>query len=109
MTGQVDGRICYILVECGINCSFMSKVFVRRWGLLINCLCGYVEMADGRVLRREVKFSRMVMLQLKQYKERIQFTVTDLKNDYDFFLGIFWLKDYNSAVVWSGKELILRC
>lgn len=87
----------------------MSKAFARRWGLLTNCLCGYVEMADGRVSRREAKLSRMVMLQLKQHKERIQFTVTDLKNDYDLLLGIPWLKDHNPAVAWSGKELILRC
>lgn len=53
--------------------------------------------------------SKHVNLNVAGHRERIQFTITDLKNGHDLLLDMPWLQDHNPAVDWATRQLILTC
>lgn len=53
--------------------------------------------------------SRKFNLRIGEYVERVQFIITEFKENYDLFLGIFWFEDYDSVIGWADRILYLRC
>lgn len=55
-------------------------------------------MANGHTSSKLAQISKVVNLNVGGHRERIQFTITNLKDGHELLLGMPWLQDHNPAV-----------
>uniref|UniRef100_A0A0G4HCE2 Reverse transcriptase domain-containing protein n=1 Tax=Chromera velia CCMP2878 TaxID=1169474 RepID=A0A0G4HCE2_9ALVE len=108
----VEGIPVRVLLDCGTGETFLSAKFAYDKGLPIRkmqslCQCrGAIKGEDGQTVVTTVsKYTSPLAFSIQGYHQRMKFTLADLDDDYNVYLGMKWLIKHELRVHWGKGEV----
>lgn len=109
LVGSFCGKRAINLIDCGASGNFVNLEFVRRHGIPMATRHRRrtITLADGSQQSSRL-FVKDAQLQLGAHRERMDFTVMNLKNhDFDVVLGMPWLTRANPRIDWAQRVMTI--
>uniref|UniRef100_A0A0G4GMZ9 Peptidase A2 domain-containing protein n=1 Tax=Chromera velia CCMP2878 TaxID=1169474 RepID=A0A0G4GMZ9_9ALVE len=110
--GTVEGIPVRVLLGCGAGKTFLSAQFVHDKGLPIKKMqssrqCrGAIKGEDGQTVVTTVsEYTSRLAFSIQGYHQRMKFTLVDLDDDYDVYLGMKWLIEHEPRMHWGKGEV----
>uniref|UniRef100_A0A0K6S7E6 Retrotransposon gag domain-containing protein n=1 Tax=Chromera velia CCMP2878 TaxID=1169474 RepID=A0A0K6S7E6_9ALVE len=110
--GTVEGIPVRVLLDCGAGETFLSAQFAHDKGLPIRKMqnsrqCrGAIKGEDGQTVVTMVsEYTSPLAFFIQGYHQRMKFTLADLDDDYDVYLGMKWLIKHEPRVHWGKGEV----
>uniref|UniRef100_A0A0G4FTH2 Reverse transcriptase/retrotransposon-derived protein RNase H-like domain-containing protein n=1 Tax=Chromera velia CCMP2878 TaxID=1169474 RepID=A0A0G4FTH2_9ALVE len=108
----VEGIPVRVLLDCGVRETFLSAQFAHDKGLPIRKMqssrqCrGAIKGEDGQMVVTTVsEYTSPLAFSIQGYHQRMKFTLANLDDDYDVYLGMKWLIEHELRVHWGKGEV----